>query len=332
MNAFVLDSARSMKLSKVPYPMPRSGEVVVRLTASALNHRDLWIYRGQYPGIKFPTIAGSDGAGVVESLGEGVENSWLGREVILNPGLRWGPDETVQSGAFNILGLPSDGTFAQKVRVPVSQLSSKPAHLSWEEAAALPLSGLTAYRALVSRGGLKKGEKVLITGIGGGVALFALQFAVALGAETWVSSSSQEKIDRAVKLGAKGGFLYTEKDWPTTAQSLTGGFDVILDGAAGEGVDALFDAAAPGARIVAYGATRGDIPNLVIRKLFLKQLSYLGSMMGSPHDWAQMIALVASHGIRPVISEQFPLSRVHDAIALMERGSQFGKIVFNNLD
>lgn len=332
MKAFVLNSARNLEWSKIASPIPRTGEVVVRLRTSALNHRDIWIFNGQYPGIRFPTIPGSDGAGLVESLGEGVDSSWLGREVIINPGLQWGPDEAVQAPTFNILGLPRDGTFAQKVTVPASQLFSKPAHLSWAEAAALPLSGLTAYRALVARGGVKQGDKVLITGIGGGVALFALQFAVALGAETWVSSSSEEKIARAVQLGAKGGFLYPEKNWATKAQSLTGGFNIIIDGAAGEGVDALFDAAAPGARIVAYGATRGDIPNLVIRKLFLKQISYLGTMMGSSLDWTRMNTLVESHQIQPIVSDRFALSQITEAIAHMERGGQFGKMVFNNLE
>ena len=331
MKACVLRSARDLVWSEVPDPAPQAGEAVVRLHASALNHRDVWIFNGLYPNVRYPAVPGSDGAGVVESVGDGVGSSWLGAEVIINPGLRWGADEASQSPAFHILGFPSDGTFARKVRVPVSQLSGKPRHLVWDEAAALPLSGLTAYRALVSRGGVKQGDKVLVTGIGGGVALFALQFAVALGAEAWVSSGSKEKIAFAVELGAKGGFLYTDRDWAAEARSVTGGFDVIVDGAGGAGVDALLDAAAPGARLVAYGATRGDIPDFAIRKLFLKQVSYLGSMMGSSLDWAQMEALVESHRIRPVVSARFPLSRVHDAIELLERGGQCGKIVFDNL-
>jgi len=332
MKAFVLKSVRGLEWSEVADPVPHAGEVVVSLRASALNHRDVWIHAGQYAGLKFPTILGSDGAGVVEQVGAGVEASWVGREVIINPGMQWGNDQSAQSAAFNILGLPSDGTFAQKVRVPALQLFHKPRHLSWEEAAALPLAGLTAYRALVSRGGVRRGERVLITGIGGGVALYALQFAVALGADVWVSSSSEDKIRRAVDLGAVGGYLYTDKDWVAKAYARTEGFKLIIDGAAGEGVDALLDVAAPGARIVSYGATRGPIPNFLIRKLFWKQISYLGTTMGSPLDWGHMNALVDSHCIKPVITDRFPLSRLPEAIAHMESSAQFGKIVVNNLE
>ncbi|MFZ9683355.1 MAG: zinc-binding dehydrogenase, partial [Cephaloticoccus sp.] len=209
----------------------------------------------------------------------------------------------------------------------VGQLSAKPEHLNWAEAAALPLAGLTAWRAVMSRARLHPDERVLVSGIGGGVALFALQIAAVHDAKVWVTSSSSAKIARAVEWGAQGGFDYTADGWAKEAAREVGGFDVILDGAGGAGVDQLIDAAAPGARLVFYGATRGNVPELALRKIFWRQLSVLGTTMGNPADWSALLAFVASHRLQPVVSDTFTLARADDAFALMERGGQMGKIV-----
>jgi zinc-binding alcohol dehydrogenase/oxidoreductase len=291
-----------------------------------LNHRDVWIKSGQYAGLKWPCIPGSDGAGEVIAVGAGVDSSWLNRSVIINPSLGWGDNTAAQGPDFSILGLPRNGTLAEKVAVPATQLSDKPVHLSWEEAAALPLGGLTAYRALFSRGGVRSGERLLISGIGGGVALLGLQFALAAGADVWVTSSSAEKIERAVKLGARGGFDYRDPNWTAAALKSPGQFHVVLDSAAGEGFGRLVDVTASGGRIVFYGATRGDAP-LPVRKIFWRQISLLGSTMGSPEDWAALMAFISQHSVLPIISDVFPLTAAADAFALMERGDQFGKIV-----
>ena len=182
MKAAVLRGVQELVVDTVPQPTPHVGEVVVRLHAAALNHRDVWIKGGKYAGLKFPVILGSDGAGTVVQAGPGVDPSVVGQEVILNPSLDWGHSEKSQDPRFSILGLPRDGTFAEFVSIPATQLTPKPTHLSWEEAAALPLAGLTAYRAIFSRAGLKAHERILINGIGAGTALFALQFAAAAGA------------------------------------------------------------------------------------------------------------------------------------------------------
>lgn len=328
MKAIQLPAVNQLQIVDVPDPRPARGEVVVALRAAALNHRDVWIKAGQYAGLKWPCIPGSDGAGVVDACGEGVDaETWRGREVIINPSFGWGDAEHAQDARFTILGLPRDGTLAEKVAVPVEQLTAKPAHLTWEEAAALPLAGLTAYRALFSRAKAVEGERVLISGVGGGVALFAMQFAVAAGAEVWVTSSSEEKIRLAVKLGAKGGFDYRQPDWAAAAAKNPGWFNVIIDSAGGEGFGQLIDVAAPGGRIAFFGATRGDPPSLPMRKVFWRQLSLLGTTMGSPADWSAMVSFVGRHHLRPVVSEVFPLSRGADAFALMERSAQFGKIV-----
>lgn len=326
MRAVRITSVDRLEVTEVPEPVLQPGEALVAIRAAALNHRDVWIKAGQYAGLKWPCIPGSDGAGVVTAVGAGADSSWIGREVIINPSLDWGPSEQAQGAKFNILGLPRDGTLAEKIAVPANQLALKPEGLSWEEAAALPLAGLTAWRAVSARGGLRGAEKVLLTGIGGGVAVFALQFAVAHGASVWVTSSSADKIARAVALGAKGGANYTEAKWPE-ALAGAGGFDLIVDSAGGEGFEKLIDLAAPGGRLVFFGATRGNPPGLPLRKVFWRQLSLLGSTMGSPGDWAAMTQYVAQSRIKPVVSEVVPLARAAEAFSLMERGGQFGKIV-----
>jgi NADPH:quinone reductase-like Zn-dependent oxidoreductase len=327
MRALLLTGVNQLGLADVPEPLAGPGEALVSLRAAALNHRDVWIKAGQYAGLKYPCIPGSDGAGVVESLGPGGDASWKGREVVINPAFDWGPDERAQSASFSILGLPRDGTLAERIAVPIAQLSLKPGHLTWEEAAALPLSGLTAYRALLARAQLRVGERVLISGVGGGAALFALQFAVAEGAEAWVTSGSEDKLARARALGARGGFLYSRPGWAAEAAKSPGLFNVIIDSAGGPGFGDLVDLAAPGGRLVFFGATRGNPSELPMRKIFWRQLSMLGSSMGSPADWSAMLDFVALHRIKPVVSAAFPLAEGAEAFALMERSGQFGKIV-----
>lgn len=323
MRAVQLSAVNRLEIAEVSAPVPTAGEALVSIRAAALNHRDVWIKSGQYAGLKWPCIPGSDGAGVVTSG----DPTWMGREVIINPSFNWGDREQAQGKEFQILGLPRDGTLAEQIAVPMAQLALKPEHLSWEEAAALPLAALTAYRALFSRARLQPAERVLITGIGGGVALLALQFAVAAGAEVWVTSSSADKIARAVTLGAKGGFDYNAAGWAKAAAECPGPFDIIVDSAGGNGFDSLIDLAAPGGRLVFFGATRDNPPGLAMRKVFFRQLSLLGTTMGSPADWAAMVAFVTRHWLKPVVSEVFPLDAAAAAFALMENGGQFGKIV-----
>lgn len=257
-----------LQLEERPDLKPAAGEVVVRLHAAALNRRDYWITQGMYPGIQLPVVLGSDGAGTVSACGAGVDPRWLDREVVIHPGMDWGENEAVQDPTFQILGLPRDGTLATEVVVPAAQLHAKPVHLDWHQAAALPLSGLTAYRALLVQGALQSGETVLITGVGGGVATFALQFALAVGATVWVTSSSNEKIRRAVDLGAAGGFNYTASGWSQELRRRAGATDLIIDSAGGAGYAQLVDGAAPGGRIVNYGATAGPPERLDLFKVF----------------------------------------------------------------
>ncbi|HTI70788.1 MAG TPA: zinc-binding dehydrogenase [Candidatus Limnocylindria bacterium] len=327
MKAAVLKGINELVLDTVPQPTPEAGEVLVRLRAAALNHRDVWIKAGQYSGLKFPTIPGSDGAGEVVAVGAGVPERWVDQPVIINPGFDWGHDQRAQEPRFSILGLPKDGTLAEFICVPVDQIVEKPTHLTWEEAAALPLAGLTAYRALFTRAQLKAHERVLINGIGAGTALFALQFAVAAGAMPCVTSSSTAKLEKAGRLGAKAGALYNIQGWAADFGKHHGSFDVVVDSAGGPGFGHLLDLAAPGGRIVFFGATMGNPPEMAMRKIFWRQLSLLGSTMGSPADFHAMVEFVRTHAIKPVISHVFPFERVAEAFATMENGEQFGKIV-----
>jgi zinc-binding alcohol dehydrogenase/oxidoreductase len=330
MKALVLDEVKKAPVLKDwPDPKAEKGQVIVKLKAAALNRRDYWITQGLYPGIKCPVISGSDGAGIVEETGDEVDTAWKGKEVVINPGYNWGEREEVQCPDFKILGMPDDGTFAEAIVVSQEQLFPKPGHLNWQEAAALPLAGLTAYRALIKQGKLKTGQTVVITGIGGGVASMALQFAVAAGATVIVTSSSQAKVDRAVSIGAAAGFLYTADDYASKLRAEYGSAQLIIDGTGGDGFGNLVDIVAPGGRIVNYGATAGVSGGLELRKIFWKQLHLVGSTMGSPDDFRDMLDMVNKYKIKPVIHEVFPLSKGSDAFELMKVSSQFGKLVLS---
>lgn len=331
MQAAVLPGLKQpVALQVMPEPVAAPGQAVVRLRAAALNHRDLFIRLGQYANLKFPLIPGSDGAGTVAAVGSSADAAWVGREVIINPALDWGDDPRAQGPGFRILGLPDSGTFAEQIAIPAANLAPKPAHLTWEQAAALPLAGLTAWRALFTRARLQAGEKVLITGIGGGAALFALQFAVAAGARVWVTSSSPDKLARARTLGAADGADYRAAGWGPDLQAAAGGlFDVIVDSAGGEGFGQLIELTKPGGRLVFFGATRGNPSAFDLRRGFFRQINLLGTTMGSPADFGGMTAFVAQHRIVPVVDRVLPLAQAEAAFGHMEAAAQFGKIVLS---
>lgn len=316
-----------LRVTKETLPSLKPDEAAVRLRAAALNHRDLWIQKGQYAGLKFPMIPGSDGAGTVEQVGADVDPAWIGRKVVINPSLDWGPSPDAQGKEFRILGLPEPGTFAEFVRVPATNLVAMPAHLSYEEAAALPLAGVTAWRALMSRGKVRKDEKVLITGIGGGVALFLLRFAVAAGAKTWATSSTSQKIKRAIEMGAVNGIEYSRPDWAEVLLGMAGHFDCVIDSAGGPAFSKLCDLTRAGGRLVFFGATAGNPPELPLRKVFWRQLNVMGSTMGSPDDFAAMVKFTEEKGIRPVVDGVYPFEQADEALRRMDAGGQFGKLV-----
>ncbi len=315
---------------QIATPTPAAGEVLLKLHAAALNHRDVWIQKGQYAGIKLPCTLGADGSGEVAALGEGVTGLAVGAPIILYPGVDWGDSPKTQGRNFRVLGMPDPGTFSEYTTAATAYVRPRPAHLDWAQAAALPLAGLTAYRAAFVRAQLQAGERVLVTGIGGGVALVAAQFCAAAGAEVWVTSGDDEKLARALALpiGLRGGANYKAEGWAKDLTKRAGGaFDVVIDSAAGPGFEALVDAAAPGGRIVFYGGTQGNITSLPPGKVFWKQLSILGSSMGSLQDFDDMLAFVTEHQLVPVVDKQFALAEGEAALRYLEAGQQLGKVV-----
>jgi zinc-binding alcohol dehydrogenase/oxidoreductase len=316
----------NLKVEDVPDPQPPPNGAVVRLEAAALNHRDVFIRHGLYPKIQLPAILGSDGAGVVESASD---RSWVGRKVVIIPCEGWGPDPRAQDlKTFSILGMPRPGTFAEKIAQPLDRLVPMPEHLDFTEAAALPLAGLTAYRALFTRGEVKRGDHVLVTGIGGGVAATAMLLAQALGAQVSVTSGSEEKLARARSMGAIAAVSYKQKGWDKELLQQAGRPpNVIIDSAGGAEFNSLVAAAASGARIVTYGATLGAVEKLEMPRLFFKQVDIRGSTMGTDAEFRAMIQLVERERVKPVVDRVIPLSRYPEADQLMEQGGQMGKIV-----
>jgi zinc-binding alcohol dehydrogenase/oxidoreductase len=326
--ALVLEAVGGpFRVKTLHLPALKAGEAAVRIRAAALNHRDLWIHKGQYAGLKFPQVMGSDGAGVVEKIGPGVDAGWIGRNVVINPGLDWGPSQEAQGGDFRILGLPDAGTFAEYTVVPAANLAAMPPHLSFSSAAAFPLAASTAYRALFTRGRVQAGEKILITGIGGGVSLFLLRFAVAAKARVFVTSGSDDKLRKAMELGAEGGANYRDKEWAEHLLGKAGLFDCGFDSAGGPGFSKLCDLSRPGGRLVFYGATQGNPPELPLRKVFWRQLDLMGTTLGSPRDFAAMIGFVDTQKVDAVIDGVYPLEQADEALRRMDSAGQFGKLV-----
>jgi NADPH:quinone reductase-like Zn-dependent oxidoreductase len=253
----------------------------------------------------------------------------VGRAVVINPSLDWGDDERVQGPKYHILGLPEDGTYAQFVKVPASNVHPKPEALSFEQAAAIPLAALTAYRAVVSRARVQAGDTVLVTGIGGGVSSFALQIAKHLGARVFVTSGSDQKLARARELGAAGGANYRTQDWGKEITALCDGQgpEVVIDSVGGETCVKAIEIIKPAGRIVTYGATTGAAKEIEVRRIFWKQLNIFGSTMGAPREFAEMLKLYGEGGLRPAIDQVFPLADASAAHRRMEEAEQFGKIV-----
>ena len=329
MQAWILNNKakEGYSCAQLPLPEPKADEVRVALKAAALNHRDIWCCEGKYPDIKQGCILGSDGAGVVEACGENASIDWQGQSVVINPGLNWGDRPEAQGEHYEILGMPSPGTFANYICVSANRLRSAPAYLSMEQAAALPLAALTAYRILFRQADLQNRQRILITGIGGGVAHMLLQMALARDTEVWVTSSDIEKIMKVQHMGAAGGFLYTDEKWVTSAERYPGNFDAIMDSAGGDLVSEYLRLLRPAGRLIVYGATRGLPRQLDLPRLFWKQLRIQGSTMGNDEEFAHMLRLVASYSIVPLIDSVFDFEEFPKALNRIKSGKQMGKVV-----
>jgi NADPH:quinone reductase-like Zn-dependent oxidoreductase len=318
-----------LTVTETPQPQPGPGEVLVRLHAVALNRRDLAVLQGARTPAGNSFVLGSDGAGEVAAVGADVTDMAEGDAVLVYPAMRWGNRQDAPGPGFDVLGGVDNGTFAPYVVLPAENVRRKPEHLSWEEAAALPLAGLTAYRALLSRAALQPGETVLIHGIGGGVALAALQITIAKGGVPIVTSSSDAKLSRARELGAAVTINYRTTGWLAAVREATegAGVDVVLESVGEATFAGSITAVKPGGRIVTFSTTTGGTPTVNIRELFWKQASILGTTMGSPLDMSGVLELYRAHSLHPVIDRTYPLEQAAQAYMRLAEAEQFGKIV-----
>lgn len=319
----------ALRYEDVPTPVPAAGEVLVQLKAAALNRRDLSLCQRASTAPMLPLVPGSDGAGVVAELGPGVTGWRIGQPVVINPALNWGPAPHRSGPGFRILGGPDQGTYAEFISISANNIYPKPDNLTFEEAAACPVAGLTAWRALVTCATVKPSETVLIPGVGSGVAVFAVQIAKLFGATIYATSHSDEKLEKARQLGVNGAVNYQRSDWATAILELTRGqgVDIILDSIGMPTFAAGLNLLAPGGRLVVFGATGGATAELDIRKCYSRHLSVLGTTLGSPWDFEQFLHVLAARKLRPIVDSVFPLADAAEAHRRLDSGVQFGKIV-----
>jgi NADPH:quinone reductase-like Zn-dependent oxidoreductase len=319
-------------LEDVPEPVAGPGEVVVALRAAALNRRDWWLWKD--PGsCRLPVTLGSDGAGVVTSIGPGVDAVAVGDDVVIDATLGWGDREDEPGDSFDILGSPVDGTFAERVLVPVENVAPKPTRLTWEEAAALNLAGLTAWRAVVTCAGAGPGRSLLVTGAGSGVSTFAVQIAAAFGARVFVTTSTDEKLARAVELGASGGCNYRDPAWPEQIVALAGApIDAAVDSYGGPSWAGALRTLRRAGTLVSFGDTGAAEATVEATEVYWRWRHIVGTTMGSPREYRALLEHVASAAWRPVVDSVFRLAEIDAAARRLDVPDRFGKVVLTIAD
>jgi NADPH:quinone reductase-like Zn-dependent oxidoreductase len=330
-------SIEKLRYEEAPEPkLVSPTDAIIKLNAASVNHIDIWNRRG-LTGMKitFPRILGGDGAGIVTEVGSQVTNIKLGDAVCLYPPSGCGccefcaTDREYLCIRLRVLGEREDGTYAEYVRVPARNCFPIPRGMSFEEAAAFPLVYITVWRMLETNAGLKPGEHVLILGIGGGVATAALQLATAIGTHIIVTSSSDEKLDKAKSLGAEHGINYRQADFAQEVRRLTSkrGVDVVVDCVGGDTWVKSLASLAKGGRLVTCGATAGARPSTDIQRIFWNHLRIFGSTLGDRAEFRAVLNFMAASRTKPIIDRVFPLGDAALAQKRMEEGKQFGKIV-----
>ncbi len=330
-------SIEQLRYGDIEDPRCRANEAIIRVRACALNHLDIWVLRG-WPGLKLqmPHVGGADIAGEIAALGSNVERWKVGDRVVIEPGFVSGEDEWTRRGEdsvsphYHVIGEGCRGGFAEYVAVPATSLHPFPQGFTFSSAAAPLLVGLTAWRMLRERAQLTRGESVLIVGAGGGVNSFAIQLARYIGAEVIALSSSDEKLDKATALGANHVINYRRyPDWSRIVKRLTNnrGVDVVIDNVGAKTFEQSIRSVVRGGRIVTVGNTSGPTLSVDNRLIFTKQISIIGSTMGSANDFREAMDVVWSGGVKPVIDSEIPLKEGKVAYRMLERGQQFGKLV-----
>jgi len=326
----------ALRLETLPDPEPAAGRVVVRVKAVALNHLDIWVREG-WAGLKlaFPHVLGADVAGVVEAVGEGVAGVAAGDEVVVNPGVSCGRCRECLSGddamcrSYSILGEHVSGGYAERVSVPGQNVLPRPKNLSFDEAACVPLTFLTAWHALLGRARLRLGETVLVHAAGSGVGVAAVQIAKLVGARVIATAGSDAKLERARALGADEVVNYETQDFVQEVRRLTGkrGVDVVFEHVGKKTWEGSIRAVTVGGRIVTVGATTGFDPPTDLRHVFFRQISILGSTMGNGAELLEVLRFVGEGKLKPVVDRVLPLGEVRRAHELLAQRAQFGKIV-----
>ncbi len=329
MRAAVIRDVDRVGAEDWPDPVPAAGEVLIRLRRAALNRRDRFLLADPAAaGLELPTVIGSDGAGVIDSVGDGVSGLEPGQEVVILPEFDWGDREDAPGPGFELLGASTQGTHAGLIAVPAESAFPRPQRLTWEESAALPLAGLTAWRALFRRGGLEPGQTVLITGASGGVSTYLIQIAAAGGARVLVNSSSAEKIAMAKELGAEAGVNRNDESWPEQIKELSrGGVDLAVD-SSGCWADAL-NAVRPGGTLSVFGRTVKNHAELSVPAVFFGQYSIHGTTMGSPREFQALLDHVETANWRPNVDSVLPLEQIADAYARLDSSERFGNVVID---
>lgn len=324
MKAFVLEYGK-LFLKEMEEPECGKNDVVVKLKAAGLNRRDLMIPK-RHGDDKEALILGSDGAGIVEAVGEMVTRFQPGDEVIINPSLGWFENTPAPPANYEILGMPDHGTFAEKIVIQEGQLEKKPSYLSWQEAGVLVLSALTGYRALFTKGQLQSGQTVFIPGAGSGVATFLIQFAKHIGAKVIVTSRSEEKRKKAKELGADL-VLETNSDWKKELVNET--VDLVIESVGRATFNRSLEVVKKGGKIVTFGATTEDNVDFNLRNFFYGQYQLFGSTMGSREELREMLKFMKEKEMRPVVDQVFSLENTQDALDYLKEGKQFGKVALN---
>lgn len=318
--------APPLTVTEVPTPEPPRGWLRVRLHRAALNRLDAMMLSGRAE-LERPAIFGSDGAGVVDSLGPGVSGIKIGAEVVISPSLGWGPDDSAPGAAYEILGSPTNGTHAEYVVVPAENVSAKPLGLSMAQAAALPMAGVTAWRALVTRGRISSGETVVIGAASSGVGTMAIQIAKGLGAHVVAISSSAQRAEAALRLGADRVVSRTEPHFTEQlVEATTGSADLALD-PTGSLWQPFLQSLRPGGRLVAVGKLAADAATVRVQTVYWKQVDILGSSMGSPNDFRALLAHIDEAGWAPVIDSTHALEAISDAYTRLDHPDRVGKVL-----
>jgi len=317
MKAFVHEKGK-FTVKEIDEPVANEGEVIVDVRVTGLNHRDLFTHDKRGSDAE-AFVIGSDGAGVVESVGKGVTDFKAGDEVIINPSVGWFENTDVQPADFSLI----DGTMTEKIAVNANQLEPKPNYLTWEEAGVLTLPAMTGYRAMFTKGELKEGETVFIPGAGSGVATYLVSFAKSVGARVIVTSRSEAKREAAKKLGADVA-LDDSVDWNEALENET--IDLVIDSVGAATFNRSLGVLKPGGRMVVFGSSTEDVVELNIRDFFYGQYQLIGSTMASREELREMLSFMEQNEIRPVIDSTYTLDEAKEALDYLKNGEQYGKI------